>query len=212
MTLRGEASCGGSLPLRKMCLWAPTSEAARGGSVERVEKMNRTMMLGAAALVGAMAMACGGKSERVERLQAAFAKSNLTLVESIEVSSPAVPGSSPVAAELNVYKVDPVFEVRANGGGKSDEVTVDPESTEVLSVETLSKQANGPCEGSISVAEAILIAEEKVGGKGALAEIEDCEFEIQVLAGDTLWEVEISKTGKYLEKEEWDEEDEKEDD
>ena len=169
--------------------------------------MKSAATLVVAGLIALSTSACG-KSERVEKLQAAFATSKISLVESMDISQAQVPNAVVGNAELNVNIAHAAFQVRSVGSEGPTEVTVDPALAEVRSVNAMSGGVATPCPGSISVAEAVRKAEQAAGGRGALVEMEGCEFEVQVLEGDTLWEVEIASDGRFLEKEEWDDEEE----
>jgi len=169
--------------------------------------VKNAITLGVVSLFALGTTACG-KSERVEKLQEAFAKSKISLVESMDISSSQVPNAVVGNAELNVDIAKAAFQVRSVAADGPTEVTVDPARAEISSVNVMSGGVATPCPGSISVAEAVKKAEQAASGRGALVEMEGCEFEVQVLEGDTLWEVEVAPDGRVLEKEEWDEEEE----
>lgn len=171
----------------------------------------RSIAMGTLILLAGVGTGCG-KSKRVEELQAAFATSKISLVEAIDLSKGELAAADVGKAQLNTRLAQAAFQVRGSRGSGNAQVTVDPQVARMRSVEAYDRGVVLPCEGSITTAEAVAIAEQQVKGRGAAVEIEDCVFEVQVLAGDTLWEVEIGPDGRYLEKEEWDEEDESEDD
>jgi hypothetical protein len=70
--------------------------------------------------------------------------------------------------------------------------------------------APGPCIGSISLEQSILIAEAEVGGEASSIRPDDdnpCYREVEVLAGETLWEVKLHQNGAVLEVEVSDDDD-----
>jgi peptidase YpeB-like protein len=160
------------------------------------------------AVVTAVA-ACSSSSERIVKLQEALAASEVSLAESIAVAEASLDGGQAVRASL---LVDPqaVFAVRALGAGAAFDVRVDIVSSDVLSSTPLGESAN-TCPGSVSLQQAIAIAEAEVGGTAVLIQPDDddaCDREVQVLAGDTLWEVKVAPNGAVSEVEEADGEEE----
>jgi hypothetical protein len=153
-------------------------------------------------LVGAAS--CGSSNaEYVAKLRAALDRATLTLSNSIGVAeAEAAPGLG-IKAKLLV-DVDPVFSVGALAGGSLKDVRVDILTGRVLSVQD-SRGAVTPCPGSISLDEAIAIAEAAANGQAVSVQPDDdnrCHREVKVLSGNTLWEVELAADGRVLEVEE----------
>ncbi|MBW2528439.1 MAG: hypothetical protein JRI23_29965 [Deltaproteobacteria bacterium] len=170
-----------------------------------------TLALASTALL--LNSACSSNDEYIEKLRAAMAQSDVTLSEVVEVAEAETwVGASTKAALL----VDgaPVFFVRAQDTTETllkYDIGLDGS---ILSVRDLGAGA-GPCPGTISLLEALGIAEAEAGGV-AVASVPDddvaCAFEVQVLTPDTLWEVKVGPDGRVLESEESDEDGVEDDD
>lgn len=148
-----------------------------------------------AALLG---VACS--SDRKERLRAALDQAQLPLSASVGIAEQSEPQAVGVKAELLVDR-DPVYAVGAIATGKLRDVRVDIVEGRVLA--TLEKGSSDvPCPGSIGLADAIAIAEKAVGGSAVSIAPDDddaCHREVQVLSGDTLFEVKVGRDGTVIE-------------
>lgn len=137
---------------------------------------------------------------RIDKLQEALARSKVSLSESVVAGESSVTGGKAVRAALLV-EGDPEYSVGALGNGTLHDVRVDIVNGSVLSTRVLGASAD-PCPGSISLADAIAIAEARVNGSAVQIQPDDddhCLREVQVLSGATLWEVKLSRDGRVLE-------------
>jgi hypothetical protein len=142
---------------------------------------------------------------RISRLQDALDRSQVSLGQSVATGQASVEGGKAIKAALLVDS-EPEYLVNALGGGVMHDVRVN-----IVSGAVVSKQdrgaSNDPCPGSIPIAEAIAIAEARAGGSAVKIQPDDddhCLREVQVLAGNKLWEVKLSREGQVLEVEEAD--------
>jgi len=136
----------------------------------------------------------------VNKIQEALANSHLSLKESVAVGESSVENGLGVRAFL-FPATEPEFSVRALSGRMLHDIRVSGVSGEVTS-NTEVGDGSDPCPGSIPLAEAIAIAEAHVNGVGVSVQPDDddhCLREVQVLSGDTLWEVKLSREGAVLE-------------
>jgi len=149
--------------------------------------------------------ACSGADRmgpRVTRLQDALTQAKVSLRQSVEAGEASVSGGKAVKAALLVDAA-PEYSVRALGNGTLHDVRLDIVSGSVVASSVLGASAD-PCPGSIPVADAIAIAEAKMGGTSVSVQPDDddqCLREVQVLAGNVLWEVKIARDGAVLETE-----------
>jgi hypothetical protein len=139
---------------------------------------------------------CGAPSAHVADLQAAVAKAHVSLAQAATTAEAS--GGRAVRASL-VPNAAPVFAVDAVAQ-RVDDVRVDAVSAAVLS-RTATTRTAPDCAG-ISLAGAIAAAEGEVAGDAVSAGPDDdgdCNTEVIVLAGDTLWEVKIGPDGALVE-------------
>lgn len=163
--------------------------------------------LAAACLAAASLAGCSSNSEYVAKLRSAVDQANVKLSDSVQVAEGDANAGVAFKAALLV-NADPVFAVDALASVDHNDVRVDILSGAVLSVNVINSPATAPCPGSISLSEAIAIAEGAVGGEAVAIQPDDddaCNREVQVLDSDTLWEVKVSPSGKVIETEESDE-------
>jgi len=150
---------------------------------------------------------CGDNSRDVSQLREAIAGSRVTLHDMIAVAEGSMADGHAITAEL-VVGGTPVYSYGTVGAGTLHDVRVD--TIEGAVVATLAAGAGNPsCPGSLSLAEAIVIAEAQVAGGTVIAAIPDddvaCARELQVLDPTLLWEVKVGGAGEVLELEESDE-------
>lgn len=162
----------------------------------------------AAACIAAVSLAgCSSNSEYVAKLRSALDKANVSLSGSIQVAEGDAQAGDAFKAALQVDG-DPVFSVDTLAAGGRNDVRVDIVSGDVLSVSAKGGSGTAACAGSISLVEALGIAEREVGGEAVAVQPDDddaCNREVQVLEGSMLWEVKVAPSGKVLETEESDE-------
>jgi uncharacterized membrane protein YkoI len=160
-----------------------------------------TFLIGTTILLAACSGA-DGTGPRVTRLQDALTHAKVSLRQSVEVGEASVSGGKAVKAALLVDAA-PEYSVRALGNGTLHDVRLDIVSGSVLASSVLGASAD-PCPGSIPVADAIAIAEARMNGTAVSVQPDDddqCLREVQVLAGDVLWEVKLARDGAVLETE-----------
>ncbi len=145
-------------------------------------------------------------SADLSAIQDVLARSKVSLGESVTIAQQSLESGVGISAELIVNEA-PAFSVGAVHGSRLHQVHVDIENGAVVSSKDV-RDSNDPCPGAIPLAEAITIAESAVNGVGIEVQPDDddaCAREVQVLAGDKLWEVKIGGDGKVLEVEASDE-------
>ena len=143
-----------------------------------------------------------GTGPRVTKLQDALAQAKVSLRQSVEVGEASVAGGKAVKAALLVDAA-PEYSVGALGNGTLHDVRLDIVSGSVVASSVVGASAD-PCPGSIPVADAIAIAEARMNGTSVSVQPDDddqCLREVQVLAGDVLWEVKLARDGAVLETE-----------
>lgn len=136
----------------------------------------------------------------VDKLQEAIAQSKVSLSESVRAGESSVTGGMAVRAALLVDAA-PEYSVGALGNGTLHDVRVNIVSGSVTSSHVVGA-ATDPCPGSIPLADAIAIAEERAKGTAVKVQPDDddqCLREVQVLSGSTLWEVKLDRDGSVLE-------------
>lgn len=151
-------------------------------------------------VIGAVA-ACGGGGSQRPQLRATLDRAEITLVQAIERAMVDRDGA-PISAAL-LMNADPVWQVGVFQTEAKHDVRVHMVSGAVLSAAPVGP-ASAPCPSAIPVAEALSIAEQTAGGDAVAVVPDDdvaCAFEIQVLAGVTLWEVKVAGDGGVLEHE-----------
>jgi hypothetical protein len=141
-----------------------------------------------------------GMGPRVTKLQDAVAQAKVSLGQSVEAGEASVSNGKAVKAALLVDAA-PEYSVAALGNGTLHDVRLDIVTGSVTSSNVVGASAD-PCPGSIPVADAIAIAEARMNGTSVSVQPDDddqCFREIQVLAGDVLWEVKEARDGAVLE-------------
>lgn len=162
----------------------------------------RTFAVAIAALT--LASGCSTNDDYVAKLTDATAEADVSLREAIEIAE-ADASSSAVNASLQVAD-KPEFVVRAVATDDALEIKLDL-SGAIVTRDSIAERS-GPCADSISLAEALAVAEHEANGEAVAAVPDDdvaCAFEIQVLQPDNLWEVKVNKSGEVLESEDSDE-------
>ncbi|MFL5546653.1 MAG: PepSY domain-containing protein [Gemmatimonadales bacterium] len=143
-----------------------------------------------------------GTGPRVTKLQDALALAKVSLRQSVGVGEASVTGGKAVNAALLVDAA-PEYSVGALGNGTLHDVRLDIVSGSVIASNVVGASAD-PCPGSIPLAGAIGIAEARMNGTAVSVQSDDddqCLREVQVLAGDVLWEVKLARDGAVLETE-----------
>lgn len=166
----------------------------------------RSILLALGIVAVSCAAGCSDNSEHVQKLRDALGKAKLSLADSVGVAEAQATGSIGVRAQLLV-DVDPVFAVDAQASSSVKAMHVDIVTGKILSVQTGGGAAED-CPGAVSLDAAIAAAEKEVSGEAVAIEPDDdgeCNREVKVLAGDTLWEVKVAPNGSIVESEEDDE-------
>jgi hypothetical protein len=143
-----------------------------------------------------------GTGPRVTKLQDALAQAKVSLRQSVGVGEASVTGGKAIKAALLVDAA-PEYSVGTLGNGSLHDVRLDIVSGSVVASSVVGASAD-PCPGSIPVADAIAIAEAHMNGTSVSVQPDDddhCLREVQVLAGDVLWEVKLARDGAVLETE-----------
>lgn len=146
----------------------------------------------------------------------ALGEAQLTMEEAIETALTELPDGKAVEAEIDLAADGAVFEVEIISGGKHMEVTLDALDGRIKEVEEEDEESEeeaereeemaetGAAQAKITLGQALAAALEKVpGGKAFEAAAErdgdKLVFEIELLAGDQVTEVEVdAATGKVL--------------
>jgi hypothetical protein len=154
------------------------------------------------ALCSVAAIGCASDNHERPELRAALDRATIDLRDSVGLAL--TESNSPIALRAKLVMTDsPVFSVGALDQENLKDVRIELASGRVLSTSPVGTAAN-PCPGSITLAEALTIAEEAAAGD-AIAVVPDddveCAREIQVLSGVTLIEVKVAGDGRVLEKE-----------
>jgi uncharacterized membrane protein YkoI len=150
-------------------------------------------------------LACSGADgmgPRVTRLQDAVSQAKVSLKQSVQAGEASVTDGKAVKAALLVDAA-PEYSVGALGNGTLHDVRLDIVSGSVI-VSNIVGASSDPCPGSIPLADAIPIAEARMNGTAVSVQPDDddhCLREVQVLAGEVLWEVKLARDGAVLETE-----------
>lgn len=161
----------------------------------------------AVALAAVLAAACSSESKddhKRPELRAALDQSTISLTESIDIAVAQTTAGSAFEAAL-VLGTEPIFAVgTVESVSTLEEFRVSGVSGAIVGQTPMSGSAPGACPGQISLTEALAIAEAEANGE-AVASVPDddvaCAREIQILAGETLWEVKVAGDGAILEHE-----------
>jgi hypothetical protein len=165
-------------------------------------KLHTFLIRTSATILLAACSGADGMGPRVTRLQDALTQAKVSLRQSVEVGEASVTGGKAVKAALLVTAA-PEYSVGAVGNGSLHDVRLDIVSGSVVASSIVGASAD-PCPGSIPVADAIAIAEAHMNGTSVSVQPDDddqCLREVQVLAGDVLWEVKLARDGAVLETE-----------
>lgn len=164
--------------------------------------MKRTIILVLASI------GCAGEAHDVSTLREAIDQSQVSIHDMVGVAESSMLDGRAVTAELRLDGGRPLYAYGAIGGGSRHDIRIDTIDGAIVS-SAVSGAGSDPCPDSISLAEAIAIAEGEVEGGSVIAAIPDddvaCAREIQVLGPDLLWEVKVGADGAVLEREESDE-------
>lgn len=154
------------------------------------------------ALTTILAAGCSSDDHKRPELRAALDRGTIDLRGSVGVALTASESTVALRARL-VMDTSPVFSVNALEQQNLQDVRVELASGQVVSTAPLGTASN-PCPGSITLEEALTIAEQAASGD-AIAVVPDddvdCAREIQVLSGETLIEVKVAGDGEVLERE-----------
>lgn len=162
----------------------------------------------AAILLTLAAIGCGANQRDISTLREAIDSAQVSLPEMASVAEGSMPDGHAISAELRVRSGTAVYAYGLVGQGSLHEVQIDTVEG-VIVFSAVSGAGTDTCPDSISLVDAIAIAEGQVAGGTVIAAIPDddvaCAREIQVLAPDLLWEVKVAGDGTVLELEESDE-------
>jgi uncharacterized membrane protein YkoI len=164
---------------------------------------NLCTLVGMAGLL--LASGCSNNDEYVAKLKAATDAADISLRDAVALAEAEAASGAAINAALLVDG-DAVFSVRAEASQEAFRYHIDLQGT-VLSANSVTPKG-GPCGDSISLVQAIDVAEAEAGGEAVAIVPDDdvaCAFEIQVLQPNNLWEVKVSKAGEVLESEDSDE-------
>lgn len=161
-----------------------------------------TFLIGTSTILLAACSGADGMGPRVTRLQDALSQAKVSLRQSVAVGEASVTGGKAVKAALLVDAA-PEYSVGALGNGTLHDIRLDIVSGSVVASSVVGTSAD-PCPGSIPLADALAIAEARMNGSAVSVQPDDddhCLREVQVLAGDVLWEVKLARDGAVLETE-----------
>ncbi len=154
------------------------------------------------ALSTALGAGCAGDDHKRPELRAALDRATINLRDSVGVALTSSESTVALRARL-LMSDNPVFSVGALDQENLMDVRIELATGQVLSTSPIGTASN-PCPGSITLAEALAIAEQEAAGD-AIAVVPDddveCAREIQVLQDITLYEVKVAGDGGVLEKE-----------
>ena len=159
-------------------------------------------LTGAATILFAACSGADGMGPRVTKLQDAVSQAKVSLKQSVQAGEASVTDGKAVKAALLVDAA-PEYSVGALGSGTLHDIRLDIVSGSVIASNVVGTSSD-PCPGSIPLADAIPIAEAEMNGTAVSVQPDDddhCLREVQVLAGDVLWEVKLARDGAVLETE-----------
>ena len=137
-------------------------------------------------------------------LRAALDQSTVTLQQSVDLSVAQTTSGKAFEGALVIEGSAPMFAVGTVEVTTLKEFRINGVSGTVVSNTPISGTAPGACPGQIPINQALDIAAAEANGD-AIAVVPDddveCAFEIQVLSGETLWEVKLAQDGAVLEHE-----------
>jgi hypothetical protein len=148
------------------------------------------------------ATACADKDViDISDLRDAVDRSQVSLHDTVAIAEAAMPGGVAIKGRL-IVGADPVYDFGAVVDDELTDVRIDSVSGEVISTTAMGAFAVEDCPGAISLAERIAAGEAAVEGAAVQAAPDDdgdCNYEILVLAGATVWEVKIGPDGALVE-------------
>lgn len=155
-----------------------------------------------AAAVTLLAACNSGPGQRTLEMQKALESAHVSLADSVVVAQGDGDNGHAIRASL-MTGAQPMFSIATLASEQLQDVRVDPVSGGILSKNAISGTP-ALCGDSLGLDQAIAIAENEVGGSAVSVQPDDddaCDREVQVLSGDTLWEVKIAPDGTVKEKE-----------
>jgi len=162
----------------------------------------------AAILFGVLAIGCGDNGRDISGLREAIAESRVSIHDMVSVAETSMQDGRAITAEMRLEGGGAVYAYGTVGDGSLHDIHVDTIGGTIVA-SRMAGAGSDNCPGSISIAEAIAIAEAQIEQGTVIAAIPDddvaCAREIQVLAPDLLWEVKVAGDGGVLEVEESDE-------
>lgn len=162
----------------------------------------------AAILLTLAAIGCGGNERDISTLREAIDTAQVSMPDMLDVAEGSMPDDRAITAALRVRGGTAVYAYGLIGQGSLRDIQIDTVDG-VIVFSAVSGAGSDTCPDSISLVDAIAIAEGQVAGGTVTAAIPDddvaCAREIQVLAPDLLWEVKVAGDGTVLELEESDE-------
>ncbi len=165
-------------------------------------RMKATILLALAAI------GCGTSNRDISTLREAIDNSVVSMSDMATVAEGSMPEGRAITAELRVRGGIGIYEYTLTGQSSLHDIQIDTVDGVIVSSAVVGS-GQDTCPDSISLVDAIGIAEGQVDGGTVIAAIPDddvaCAREIQVLAPDLLWEVKVDGDGTVLELEESDE-------
>jgi hypothetical protein len=161
----------------------------------------QTFLTGASAILVAACSGADGMGPRVTKLQDALSQAKVSLKQSVVAGEASITDGKAVKAALLVDA--PEYSVGALGSGTLHDIRLNIVSGSVIASSIVGASSD-PCPGSIPLVDAIPIAEARMNGTAVSVQPDDddhCLREVQVLAGDVLWEVKLARDGGVLETE-----------
>jgi hypothetical protein len=167
--------------------------------------MTRTTLLGSILLCAASA--CGDGARDLDALRQTINEAQVEIGPMATLAEASIPAGRVVTAELRAGTTS-VYAYGTMSAWTLHDVHIDTIDGQVVSA-AAAGTGWATCPGSISMSEAIAIAEGQVADGTVIAAIPDddvsCARELQVLTPDLLWEVKVAADGRVLEVEESDE-------
>ena len=162
----------------------------------------QAFLTGACTILLAACSGADGMGPRVTKLQDAVSQAKVSLKQSVQAGEASINDGKAVKAALLVDAA-PEYSVGAVGSGTLHDIRLNIVSGSVIASSVVGASSD-PCPGSIPLADAIPIAEARMNGTAVSVQPDDddqCLREVQVLAGDVLWEVKLARDGAVLETE-----------
>ena len=162
----------------------------------------QAFLTGASTILLAACSGADGMGPRVTKLQDAVSQAKVSLKQSVQAGEASVTDGKAVKAALLVDAA-PEGANGVLGSGTLHDIRLDIVSGSVIASSVVGASSD-PCPGSIPLADAIPIAEARMNGTAVSVQPDDddhCLREVQVLAGEVLWEVKLARDGAVLETE-----------